>query len=50
MRRFKDDVRSVSAGYECGVGLEDFQDIKEGDVIEVIEMREVPREGEASDA
>lgn len=50
LRRFKDDVRSVSAGYECGVGLEDFQDIKEGDVIEVIEMREVPREGEASDS
>jgi len=50
LRRFKDDVRSVSAGYECGVGLEDFQDIKEGDVIEVIEMREVPREGEAADS
>ncbi|MBC7230227.1 MAG: translation initiation factor IF-2 [Actinobacteria bacterium] len=43
LRRFKDDVRSVSAGYECGVGLENFQDIKEGDVIEVVEMREVPR-------
>ncbi len=43
LRRFKDDVRSVSAGYECGVGLENFQDIKEGDVIEVVQMREVPR-------
>lgn len=43
LRRFKDDVRSVSAGYECGVGLENFQDIKEGDIIEVVEMREVPR-------
>jgi translation initiation factor IF-2 len=50
LRRFKDDVRSVSAGYECGVGLEDFQDIKEGDAIEVIEMREIPREGEATDS
>jgi len=50
LRRFKDDVRSVSAGYECGVGLEDYQDIKEGDVIEVIEMREIPREGEATES
>jgi len=44
LKRFKDDVRSVSAGYECGVGLENFQDIKEGDLIEVIEVREVSRE------
>ncbi len=43
LRRFKDDVRSVSAGYECGVGLENFQDIKEGDLIEVIETREKSR-------
>ncbi|MEJ5186423.1 MAG: EF-Tu/IF-2/RF-3 family GTPase [Candidatus Geothermincolales bacterium] len=41
LKRFKDDVRSVTAGYECGVGLENFQDIKEGDLIEVIEVREV---------
>ncbi|OFW56994.1 MAG: translation initiation factor IF-2 [Candidatus Solincola sediminis] len=47
LRRFKDDVRSVSAGYECGVGLENFQDIKEGDMIEVIELQEVPRGAEA---
>ena len=50
LRRFKDDVRSVSAGYECGVGLENFQDIKEDDVIEVIEMREIPRSAETSDS
>ncbi len=50
LRRFKDDVRSVSAGYECGVGLENFQDIKEGDVIEVIEMREIPRGGETAES
>ncbi len=48
LRRFKDDVRSVSAGYECGVGLENFQDIKEGDIIEVIEVREKPPEEGAS--
>jgi translation initiation factor IF-2 len=50
LRRFKDDVRSVSAGYECGVGLENFQDVKEGDIIEVIEMREIPRSGETADS
>lgn len=50
LRRFKDDVRSVSAGYECGVGLEKFQDIKEDDVIEVIEMREIPRSAETADS
>jgi translation initiation factor IF-2 len=44
LRRFKDDVRSVAAGYECGVALENFQDIKEGDLIEVVELREKPRE------
>jgi translation initiation factor IF-2 len=50
LRRFKDDVRSVSAGYECGVGLENFQDVKEGDAIEVIEMREIPRSTETADS
>ncbi|HET6371007.1 MAG TPA: translation initiation factor IF-2, partial [Nitrospiria bacterium] len=35
LRRFKDDVREVQAGYECGVGIENFNDIKVGDVIEV---------------
>jgi len=44
LRRFKDDVREVSSGYECGVGLENFQDIKEGDVLEFYEVREVPRD------
>ena len=50
LRRFKDDVRSVSAGFECGVGLENFQDIKEGDIIEVVEMREIPRSGDTADS
>jgi len=44
LRRFKDDVREVTSGYECGVGLENFQDIKEGDVLEFYEVREVPRD------
>jgi len=43
LRRFKEDARSVSAGYECGIGLEHFQDVKEGDLIEAYEMVEIPR-------
>jgi translation initiation factor IF-2 len=44
LRRFKDDAREVTAGYECGLSLEGFQDVKEGDVIEVFEMEEVARQ------
>ncbi len=43
LRRFKDDVRSVRAGFECGVGIENFNDVKEGDVLEFFEIVEVPR-------
>jgi translation initiation factor IF-2 len=43
LRRFKDDVKEVAAGYECGVALSDFQDLKNGDVIETYELREIPR-------
>ena len=43
LRRFKDDVREVAAGYECGVGLEKFNDIKENDVLEAFVMEEVER-------
>jgi len=43
LRRFKDDVRSVAAGFECGIGLERFRDIKEGDVLEAYEVREIAR-------
>jgi translation initiation factor IF-2 len=43
LRRFKDDVREVAAGYECGIGIEGFQDIKEGDIIQAFEIREVAR-------
>src|SRR5215212_4570797 len=43
LRRFKDDVREVNAGFECGIGLSDFQDLKQGDIIETYEEREVPR-------
>jgi translation initiation factor IF-2 len=43
LKRFKDDVREVQQGFECGVGLSDFQDLKSGDVIETYEEREIPR-------
>jgi translation initiation factor IF-2 len=41
LRRFKDDVKEVAAGYECGIGIERFNDIKEGDVIETFGMEQI---------
>jgi translation initiation factor IF-2 len=41
LKRFKDDAREVAAGYECGIGLENYNDLKIGDIIEVFEMEEV---------
>ena len=41
LRRFKDDVREVASGYECGVGLEKFNDIKVGDILEAFYMEEI---------
>jgi translation initiation factor IF-2 len=41
LRRFKDDVSEVKAGFECGIGLERFNDIKVGDVIEVFAVERV---------
>jgi translation initiation factor IF-2 len=43
LKRFRDDVRSVREGFECGVGIENFNDVKEGDVLEFFEVVEVPR-------
>ena len=43
LKRFKDDVREVATGFECGIGLSDFQDLKQGDIIETYEEREIPR-------
>ena len=43
LRRFKDDAREVHSGFECGIGLTDYQDLKEGDIIETYEEREIPR-------
>lgn len=41
LKRFKEDVKEVTAGYECGIGLEKFNDIKEGDILEVFVLKEV---------
>jgi translation initiation factor IF-2 len=41
LRRFKDDVREVAQGYECGIGLEKFNDLKTGDILEAFIMEEV---------
>jgi translation initiation factor IF-2 len=43
LKRFKDDAREVQQGYECGIGIDNFQDIKEGDVMEAYEVREIVR-------
>jgi len=43
LKRFQDDVREVRQGFECGVGIERFNDIKEGDILEVFVEEEVQR-------
>jgi translation initiation factor IF-2 len=43
LRRFKDDVKEVVEGYECGIGVKDFNDLREGDIIEAYVMEEIAR-------
>ncbi len=43
LKRFKDDAKEVASGYECGIGIENFNDVKEGDIIESFDMEEVER-------
>jgi translation initiation factor IF-2 len=43
LKRFKDDAREVQTGFECGIGLSDYQDLRSGDIIETYEEREIPR-------
>lgn len=43
LRRFKDDAREVEEGYECGIGIENFNDIKAGDIIEAYEQVELAK-------
>jgi translation initiation factor IF-2 len=44
LKRFKDDAKEVAENYECGIGIKDFNDIKEGDTIEAFVMEEIPRQ------
>ncbi len=44
LKRFKDDVKEVAQGYECGIGIDKYNDIKEGDIIEAFKMEEVKRD------
>jgi translation initiation factor IF-2 len=43
LKRFKDDVREVKEGFECGLSLKNYNDIEEGDQLEVFEIKEVAR-------
>ena len=43
LKRFKDDAREVLEGFECGIGIEKFNDVKEGDIIEAFAMEEIKR-------
>ena len=43
LKRFKDDAKEVVAGQECGLGIENFNDIKEGDIVEAFDIQEVKR-------
>ena len=43
LKRFKEDAREVREGFECGIGLSDFQDLKPGDIIETYDEREIAR-------
>lgn len=43
LKRFKDDVREVHAGYECGIGVENYNDIKDGDILEFFRLKEIER-------
>ena len=43
LKREKDDASEVREGFECGLVLRNYQDVKEGDIVEAFEMREIPR-------
>ena len=48
LRRFKDDVKEVAQGYECGITIEKYRDIKEGDIVEAFIMEVVPQKGSSN--
>jgi translation initiation factor IF-2 len=43
LKRFKDDAKEVVEGYECGIGLENFNDLRVGDILEIVDTEEVKR-------
>ena len=43
LKRFKDDIREVAAGYECGIGVSNFKDLKENDILEFFQLKEIER-------
>ena len=43
LRRFKDDVKEVAQGYECGITIDNYRDFREGDILEVYTMEEIPQ-------
>ncbi len=43
LKRFKDDAKEVATGFECGIGIDNFNDVKEGDIIEAFKMQEIER-------
>ena len=43
LKRFKDDVKEVSSGYECGIAIDGYKDVQEGDILEVISYKEIRR-------
>ena len=49
LRRFKDDAREVAEGFECGIGLENWQDLQVGDILEIVETEEVRRTLESNE-
>ena len=49
LKRFKDDAKEVAEGFECGVGLENFNDLHVGDILEVVETEEIARKLESSE-
>ncbi|MCK5197033.1 MAG: translation initiation factor IF-2, partial [Spirochaetales bacterium] len=43
LKRFKDDAKEVEKGYECGIGIENYNDLKEGDIFEAFEIKKIAR-------
>ena len=49
LKRFKDDAKEVVEGFECGIGLENFHDLRPGDILEIVETEEIARKLETSE-